>query len=82
MIPKIAFIRNVDDNNNDFEIASCSRVHGTSRLFADNQTQESVMGHNVTWLPRRKGLLRVELLKKKELDEWLYYRTYGGLNIL
>lgn len=69
MIPKTIFTENVDDNNSDFEITFYSRVSKVSMLFADNQTQESVMGHNVTEPPHRQGLLKAELLKKKKHDE-------------
>lgn len=65
MILKPTFVEEVDndDNETDFEIAS--RVHFFSA--GDNQTQELVMGHNITGLSSEQKLLGAELLKKNNL---------------
>lgn len=60
---KAAFVEEVDDNNTNFEHASCIRVFSTRY----NQTQGSLMGRNVAGLPVGQGLSEVESLKKNNL---------------
>lgn len=70
IMPKVVFVEEVDDDDIDFELASCNYIHRTSKLFAgDNQTQESVMAYNVARLPGGQGLLGTESLRKKQLDK-------------
>lgn len=65
MIPKAAFAKKVDDNDSDFKHVICGRKRGASRLSAkDNQTQESVMGSNVTELPCGQRLSGIKLSRK------------------
>lgn len=80
MMPKAAF---ADDDDSDFELV----IHGyeceASRLSTeDNHTQESVMGPNVARLPCGQGLSGAKSSKKKQLNEWLHYHRYYGLNVL
>lgn len=62
MIPKLAFVEEVDDNNDDTNFELVSYIH--IFLTGDNQTQGSVMGHNVGGLPGEQGLLGAELSEK------------------
>lgn len=80
MMLKPAFIEKFNKNNNDtdFELAFLVRIFFTR----DNQTQRSVMGCNVGELPGKQRLLGVELLKKEQLDEWLYCHRCGWLNVI
>lgn len=95
MMPKAAFIEEMNDDDGDTNFELISRV---CVFFArDNQTQGSIMSCNVTGppqtqglvidrnvarLPDEQGLSRAKSSKKKQLDEWLHCHKYGGLNVI
>ncbi len=60
MMPKAAFIEEADDDDSDLELVVCGHKRGAG----DNETQESVMGSNITGLPFRQGLSAAKSLKK------------------
>lgn len=63
IMPKSVFVEEVDndDDNTDFELASCIRV-----VFAgDNQTHSSIMGRNIARPLSEQELLGAESLKQK-----------------
>lgn len=59
-MPKPAFIekKDGDDNDIDFKLASCVYILSTG----NNQTQRSVMGHNIAGPLGEQGLSKATLL--------------------
>lgn len=67
MMPKPAFVKEIndDDNDTDFQLAFYVGI-----FFAgDNQTQGLVMGRNVAGPPSEQGLSKAESSKKRQLIE-------------
>lgn len=80
MMPKPAFIEEVDDDNNDTDIEHVSHVHV---VFArDNQTYQSVMGRKIAGPLGKQELSEAELSKQKQHDEWLHYHRCDALNFM
>ncbi|MCJ1349570.1 hypothetical protein MMC31_007811 [Peltigera leucophlebia] len=70
IMPKAAFVKEVDDDDIDFEPAFCGRVCGASRFSSgDNQTKELVIDRNISATPSGQRSSVAESPKKKQLDE-------------
>lgn len=82
MMLKIVFAQKADNNNNNYKLISCGCVPRVSRFFIrNNQNQELIISHNIAELPSKQKLLKVKL-KKKQLNEWLYFCKCNKLNIM
>lgn len=82
-MPKAAFVREVDDDDINFELAFCGCVCKASKFSSgDNQTQKLVMGRNVFASPGEQGLSVAESPRKKPFDKQLYCHECDGLNVI
>ena len=67
IIFKLAFVEEVDDDDNDTNFEHTFRVCIVSS--GDNQTHQSVMGRNIIGLLDEQGLSGAESSKQKQLDK-------------